>query len=268
MSRRDLSHARFRTRWVGAGTSRSAILVCCIASLLLVVPQGQASAHVRTPRGDPSAFRVYTMDEAPAALGRWDPCTPIGYRVNRTLATPGAVADVQEALRRVRRATGLTFVYRGTTTLVPQAEWADDAYPADTQLVVAWVRPSETTLWPQGNITVDGQDTSAGRSGSWHVHAHDSAGRLWGRYNRGFVLLNAGLKFPAGFGATGRSGARGRELMHEMGHLVGLDHPLGEDRQEVMYRELTRRPARWGQGDLAGLRAVGAGGGCLVDLAA
>jgi hypothetical protein len=32
------------------------------------------------------------------------------------------------------RATGLTPVYRGTTTVVPQAEWADDAYPVDRGL--------------------------------------------------------------------------------------------------------------------------------------
>jgi hypothetical protein len=244
-----------------------AVLLGCIASILLVLPPGQASAHGWVPAGDPRAFTVYKMAEAPQALGRWDPCTPIGYRVNRTLATPGAIADVREAVRRVSAATGLRFVYRGTTTVVPQARWADHAYPADTQLIVAWVRPSQTTLWPQGTITVNGQDTLAGRGGSWHVHATDSAGRLWGRYNRGFVLMNAHLKFPAGFGATGRSGSRGRALMHEMGHVVGLDHPVRSDRQEVMNPELLPRPAHWGKGDLAGLRVVGASGGCLHDVA-
>jgi hypothetical protein len=243
-----------------------AVLLGCVASILLVLPPGQASAQARIPAGDPRAFTVYKMAEAPEALGRWDPCTPIGYRVNRTLATRGATADVREAIHRVGWATGLTFVYRGTTSIVPQAQWADHAYPADTQLIVAWVRPSQSTLWPQGTITVNGQDTLAGRGGSWHVHAKDSAGRLWGRYNRGFVLLNARLKFPAGFGAAGRSGSRGRELMHELGHVVGLDHPRRADRQEIMNPELLHEPARWGRGDLAGLRIVGASGGCLVDL--
>jgi hypothetical protein len=232
-----------------------------------VLPPGQASAHRWVPRGDPRAFAVYTMDEAPQAMGRWDPCTPIGYRVNDAQATPGAVADVREAVRRVSRATGLTFVYRGTTTVIPQAQWADDAYPADTQLIVAWVRPSQSTLWPEGAITINGKDTLAGRGGSWHVHATDDTGRLWGRYNRGFVLMDARLKFPAGFKAIGRSGPRGRALMHELGHVVGLDHPLMTDRQEIMSPELQRKPARWGQGDRAGLRIVGASGGCLVDVA-
>ena len=54
--------------------------------------------------------------------------------------------------------------------------------------------------------------------------------------------------------------------MHELGHVVGLDHPRTKGRKQIMYHELTRRPAKWGRGDLAGLRVVGAGGGCLVDV--
>jgi hypothetical protein len=187
--------------------------------------------------------------------------------VNIAGATPGAVADVREAARRLSKATGLTLLYRGTTTVVPQAEWADDAYPADTQLVIAWVLPTQSTLWPQGTISINGQNTLAGRGGAWHVSAKDTGGRPWGRYIRGFVLVNASLKFPAGFRASGHSGSRGLEIMHEMGHVVGLDHPLLADPQEVMSAELTRKPARWGRGDLAGLKIVGAGGGCLTDLA-
>jgi hypothetical protein len=206
------------------------------------------------------------MDEAPQALGRWDPCTPIGYRVNRTRGTSGAVRDVKRAIHRISVATGLRFVYRGQTTIVPQARWADGAYPADTQLIVAWIRPSQSTLWPSASMSVNGQDTVAATGGAWHVHATDGAGRLWGRYNRGFVLLNARIRFPAGFRAIGPSGSRGRELMHELGHVVGLNHPRTSGRLQIMYPELTRMPSRWGRGDLAGLRIVGARGGCLTDM--
>lgn len=246
---------------------KGAVLLTCLTSISLVLPSGQASAQGSSPGGDAKAFTVFRMHEAPSVMGRWDPCTPIGYRVNRNWAPPGAVADVQEAVRRVSAATRLTFVYRGTTNVIPQARWADDAYPADTQLIVAWARPSQSTLWPRASISANGRETLAGRGGSWHVHARDLSGRRWGRYNRGFVLLNAGMSFPAGFGATGRSGSRGRELMHEMGHVVGLDHPRRTDLHEVMYPVLSRRPAGWGRGDLAGLRIVGASGGCLHDAA-
>jgi hypothetical protein len=262
MSRGLFRHVRGQSR----RGPRVVALVACVASIVLVLPPGLASAQRWSPRGNPRAFAVYTMDEAPEALGRWDPCTPIGYRVNRTLGTRGAIADVKKAIHRLSKATGLKFVYRGRTTVVPQATWADDAYPADTQLIIAWIRPSQSTLWPSASISINGQDTVAGRGGSWHVHATDTTGRLWGRYNRGFVLLNARMKFPAGFRATGTSGSRGREIMHELGHVVGLNHPRTKGRKQIMYHELTRQPAHWGRGDLAGLRIVGAQGGCLLDV--
>jgi hypothetical protein len=241
-------------------------MAACAASMAVSLAPGQASAQSVGPSGDARAFAVHRMEEAPGTSGRWDPCTTIGFRVNTRLAGRGAVADVREAVHRLSAASGLAFVYRGRTRLVPQAEWAADAYPADTQVIVAWVRPARTTLWPDGTFEVNGQDTTAGTGGAWHVHATDTSGRLWGRYTYGFVLLNAHVTLPAGFAAAGSSGSRGREIMHELGHLVGLDHPRLADPEQIMYPVLTRRPGRWGKGDLAGLRAVGAGGGCLRDL--
>src|SRR3954468_18235191 len=187
-------------------------LAAAMFPVLALVP-APASAQVLSPSDEARAFSLQRMAEAPSARGRWDPCTVIGYRVNRTLAGPGAVRDVREAVRRLSVATGLTFAYRGRTTLVPQADWGRDDYPADTQVIVAWVHPSGTTLWPEGVYSVDGQDVVAGTGGAWHVHATDSSSRLWGRYTRGFVLLNAGVTLPAGFAAVGPSGPRGREIM-------------------------------------------------------
>jgi hypothetical protein len=255
MSRRWFPHVRVRSK-----RQKTVALVACIASLVVVLP-GQALAQKYTPRGSVTAFSVFTMDDAPHALGRWNPCAPIGYRVNRTQASRGAVADVKRAIHRVSKATGLTFIYRGRTNRIPQARWSKHAYPADTQLIVAWIRPSQSTLWPRGSAS-----TVAGRSGAWHLMAKDRAGRRWGRYDRGFVLLNARMRFPAGFRAIGPSGSRGRELMHELGHVVGLNHPTTGGRQQIMYPLLTRKPAHWGRGDLAGLRIVGSSGGCLKDV--
>ncbi len=259
-----MSRGLLRRVAASRGLPAGLLAVAMLAAMSLV--PAPASAGVRSPSGNASAFALQRMAEAPSARGRWDPCTVIGYRVNRSLAGPGAVRDLREAVRRLSAATGLTFAYRGRTRLVPQADWGRDDYPADTQVIVAWVHPSRTTLWPEGAYSVDGQDVVAGTGGAWHVHATDSSGRLWGRYTRGFVLLNAGVTLPAGFAAVGPSGSRGREIMHELGHLVGLDHPRLADPDQVMFPELTRRPARWGSGDLAGLRLVGATGGCLHDL--
>ena len=46
---------------------------------------------------------------------RFNPCEPIHYVVNAALAPPGAVDDLQEAIRRLEAATGLTFVNDGPT---------------------------------------------------------------------------------------------------------------------------------------------------------
>ena len=46
---------------------------------------------------------------------RWNPCDPIHYVVNATLAPPGSIEDVHEAVRRVSAATGIAFDYEGTT---------------------------------------------------------------------------------------------------------------------------------------------------------
>jgi hypothetical protein len=56
---------------------------------------------------------------------------------------------------------------------------------------------------------------------------------------------------------------RGQLLLHELGHAVGLAHPLINDPHEIMYARPTAEAATWGAGDLAGLRAVGRSGGCL-----
>ena len=49
-------------------------------------------------------------------------------------------------------------------------------------------------------------------------------------------------------------------LMHEIGHIVGLDHV--DDRKQIMFKEVQHR-TQWGPGDLAGLRQVGRTQGCL-----
>lgn len=60
-----------------------------------------------------------------------------------------------------------------------------------------------------------------------------------------------------GFGA---GSPHGMVLMHEVGHVVGLDH-YG-DRRQIMHPSATLPAAVWGAGDLAGLRRIGKVGGC------
>ena len=80
----------------------------------------------------------------------------------------------------------------------------------------------------------------------------------WSRYNRGSVALNANLVFPLGYGHTTWVPI----VLHEMGHVLGLDHVT--DNNQVMYSgEYGSDQPTYGLGDLAGLYAVGAAQGCL-----
>jgi hypothetical protein len=55
--------------------------------------------------------------------------------------------------------------------------------------------------------------------------------------------------------------------MHELGHAVGLAHPLVDDPSEIMYHRMRGKSPTWGAGDRTGLEAIGASGGCLTTTA-
>ena len=214
--------------------------------------------------------RAYAYASRPrgsvAPVARWNPCGgPIGYRVNLAHAPGGAMADVRGAIARLGSATGLRFVYRGTTRIMPGRSW-QPPYPADTGIVIGWDRPSRNKLL--GSIHSLGRGiTTVGVGGSFWVSGYvDRAGRPALEIVEGFALLSSTARMTPGFGrgsASGLQGTRGQLLMHELGHAVGLDHPRVADRTEIMSPVLSRKLARWGAGDRIALRRVGAASGCL-----
>jgi hypothetical protein len=239
-----------------AATHEPAAVEAASAAVQATTVQARSSA-----RGNLNAYAFLSQQAPGSPIARWNPCQAITYRVNDGRASAGALADVQEALHRVTSVTGLQFAYQGTTTVIPGAKGAQ--YPSDTELIVAWARPGDSSFMP---ARAAGQGGPAGEGGASWVAAKDAHGHAWGKIVQGYVVLDATLPLAGGFGAgpaTGWQGTRGQLLMHEIGHSVGLDHPKIADQAQIMYPTLSRKYAGWGAGDLTGLRILGTASGCL-----
>lgn len=210
---------------------------------------GEWKVHVTpryTPRGKNSQFR-YSFD----SMTRWNPCTVIGYRVNARQATRGALRDTKRAFARISQATGFRFAYRGRTRGIPTTG-TNDWYRPDTQIVVAWARPTQDSL-------LSAYPKAAGVGAAMaHTGYRNGDGSRTNMISRGMVVINAAMRQRAGFG---NGLTRGDTLMHEIGHAMGLSH-AGADEQ-MMYAYLTRTTAQFGRGDLRALEARGSKLGCV-----
>jgi len=198
----------------------------------LVAGAGEATTKVTvTGVGKRTAWHpIAGTRKAPA---RWGTCR-IGYRVNERRMPATGMADLREAMRRVTQVTGIRFRYRGKTSTVPQGSYGG---PGLNKMVVAWAPPAKS-----GGLLVDGVGGVGGTS------------RTSSRLLSGYVLMNSDYsdKAEAGFGA---GQPLGLVLMHELGHVVGLDHAT--DAKQIMAPGSPLPAAVWGAADLNGLRHVG-----------
>ena len=198
-----------------------------------VAGAGEATAKVTvTGVGKRTAWHpIAGTKKAPA---RWGTCR-IRYEVNQRRMPANGLADLREAMRRVTLATGITFRYRGRTAVVPQGSYGG---PGLNKIVVAWAPPARS-----GGLLVDGVGGVGGTS------------RTSSRLLSGYVLMNSDYasKAEPGFGA---GQPHGLVLMHELGHVVGLDHAT--DQKQIMAAGSPLPAAVWGAADLNGLRHVGA----------
>jgi hypothetical protein len=199
-------------------------------------------------QSDRSSYAFLRIDDAGRPV-RFDPCRAIHYEVHIGHGPLNGTAIVHEAIARLSTATGLQFVFDGTTDVVLRD--IGDRKLTDP-VWIGWANADETTAYGvAGSPSLD----TVGVGGP--VTARRPDGREV--YVTGAVVLKPTFALRAGFG-PGKS--EGNVVLHELGHLVGLAHVANLD--ELM--NTTTGPGQhdgYGVGDLEGLYLLGAAPGCL-----
>jgi hypothetical protein len=194
-------------------------------------PVGRASAH--------------SFMTSPRWL--WDSCSgPITWKFNPTNAPGQGFEQVAGSFDRIHAATGLDFVYAGTSSETPRAS---DPGTSGADILVGWRGASS---FKAGVVGEGGAAFYRGFRLPNGSNVHKAV--------EGGVMLNAGFndRLAGGFG---KGYTWGEVVMHELAHVIGLGH-VGA-KSQVMYHAITGGAARWGAGDLNGFRKVGDTMGCV-----
>jgi Matrixin len=195
-------------------------------------------------RGGSHAF-VALQDDGTTPVA-YDPCRPVHYVLRPDHAPAGGARVVRDAVDRVAQVTGLRFVYDGVTD--EEASTGRESFqPARygdrwAPVLVSWVSVDEDPVFA-GDV--------AGRAGSVPLSTPGNPTV----FVTGTVELDAGEFDDLLDSPGGTRQARGI-VLHELGHLVGLDH-VGDPRQ-LMY-PTDAGVFDFAAGDLTGLAALGRG---------
>jgi hypothetical protein len=272
-----LAPRRRRSRLARLGRSLAVVVVVglLVAAVLLVDRTGVLGGRALPPiatddRPSPGAGAedepLGTPVEAPVEGGThafvglqpgsddpiaYDPCRPISYVERPDGAPPGSEVLLREAFDRVSALTGLRFVAEGPTDEQPSPDrelFQPDRYGDRWAPVLV--------TWETAEQNPD-LATAAGMGGSAWL---EPPGRPR-VYVTGAITLDADdfrqmLSWPDGW-----SLARA-VVLHEIGHVVGLDHV--DDPTQLMHPE-AGAARDFASGDLTGLARLGRGE-CVPDL--
>ncbi len=243
----DMALARERERTV---TVLSIVLTLIFVGGYITFGNGAVSTQLRSLLGVEDRLRPpVTADEdgAYAFLSTrpngspvgFNPCAEIHYVVNPDGAPGGWESLVETAIGEVSDATGLGFVDDGTTDDRAFGERVDSSGDAEP-VIIAWADDREVDALA---------DDVAGVGGPTSIRLG-----VLQTYVSGSVVMDTDITDRLDRQIGGTNAQLGL-LLHELGHLVGLDHV--DDSSELMFPTATNKSA-YGPGDLQGLSLLGA----------
>ena len=214
----------------------------------------------RSPLGVPAAapaeggpYRFARLQADGVTPVAYDSCRAVHYVTRPDHLPPGGEELVRSALGRLTEVTGLQFVDDGTTD-EPTTRDREPFQPARygdrwAPVLIAWETEEENP---------DLAGDRVGEGGSVAVSLGDGPQV----YVTGSVSLDA-TQLPGILEQGGGERAVDGIVLHELGHLLGLDHV--DDEGQLMYPEARRGVSDFAAGDLTGLVQLGAGV-CVPEL--
>lgn len=181
----------------------------------------------------------------------YDPCRPVHYVVRPEDAPTGSDGLIDAAVAEISAATGLQFVYDGTTSEGPSSD--RDTYQPEVY----------GQRWAPVLFTWTNEDETPGLEGTMMALASSEYAETPGEpavYVAGQVKLDVEQLSEWLEEPEGRFEVKGL-IMHELGHVVGLDHV--EDRDQLMHA--TAPVYEMQDGDRAGFALLGTGP-CLPEV--
>lgn len=233
-------------------------LLAALTCLVAVLTPALTAAPPAHATGSYSLAQVRLPDGRTTVL-RWNGCQDITYKINLdplpTSLHAQAKAEIRGALVELNERTGLRFLYEGTTHEVPQI---GSGPGQSAELVIAYTRSWLT------NYDLSGSQFAKGGYfyNTWWSRGYDGSVRWDAAITRGFVVIDADdalTRLRPGFGP---GMTRGNLLLHELGHVVGLQHV--EDYSQMMAPLLSPyTPGNYQSGDDAALYRVSRAYGCI-----